>query len=115
MSKAKYYIYRNLHTGGFSVKYRGRVVAHLDKFTAVNATFKVNEKGRQRVIKEKAKNVHAYIVTDAIPIDDCIEGKIGYKEITYNPYTDNSFHFVHDEKSVTNLTLVLGDKGRIYG
>jgi hypothetical protein len=64
MNAAKYYIYRNLHTGGFSIKLRGKVVDRSNSFIANDISFKINEIGRQRVIMERQKNVHAYIVAD---------------------------------------------------
>jgi len=51
--KAKHYIYRNLTRGGFSVKHKGKVIAHCDNILAMGATFRVNEKTRQRVLNEK--------------------------------------------------------------
>jgi len=94
MSAAKYYIYRNLRTGGFSVRYRGRVVNRLFTFSAQGVEFKVNELGRQRVIKEKQKNVHAFVVADKY------KGLINNEyeldklvKITYNPYTDTQFKY----------------------
>lgn len=58
------FCYRNLHTGKISVRaldgeYKGRVIAHADIVQVAGAIFKVSEKGRQRVIKERQKNVHA--------------------------------------------------------
>ena len=93
MSAAKYYIYRNLRTGGFSVRYRGRVIDRLYTFSAIGVEFKVSELGRQRVIKECQKNVHAFVVADkykakkypAIKVDNL-------EQVTYNPYT--AAHFV---------------------
>jgi len=38
---------------------RGLVLAHADKLLLDDAVFKVSEKGRQRVISEQRKNVHA--------------------------------------------------------
>jgi hypothetical protein len=92
MNAAKYYIYRNLHTGGFSVRYRGRVIDRLNIFTAQNVTFKVNESGRQRVVKEGRKNVHAFVVADRYKglINKEYElDKLG--KIKYNPYAANFF------------------------
>ena len=64
---AKYYIYRNLHTKGFSMRYKGKVIQRPFCFRAYNVSFKVNEKGRQRVIKERQKNVHTFIVLNIAP------------------------------------------------
>jgi hypothetical protein len=58
----------------------------------MNVKFKVNETGRQRVIKESQKNVHAFVVADKYKglinseyeLDKCAR-------ITYNPYIDAQF------------------------
>lgn len=59
-------VYRNLHTGTLSMQKRikgkgWRVVGHPHGVLLTNAKFIVNEGGRQRVLREKRKNVHAYI------------------------------------------------------
>lgn len=58
------FVYRNLHRKCWSVKAmegpnKGRVIAHEDYVQLRDATFKVSEAGRQRVLKERRKNVHA--------------------------------------------------------
>ena len=93
--QAKYYCYWNLHKNVFSVKYKGKVVAHLTNFYGKNCEFRVSEKGRQRVLKEQSKNVHAYVVCDQYVEGDVnllrsfrldIEGRV-----RYNPYKGSSF------------------------
>jgi hypothetical protein len=42
--------------------HKGKVIAHVDNIIVANPTFKVSEAGRQRVFKEKRKNVHAGVV-----------------------------------------------------
>ena len=111
MNAAKYYIYRNLRTGGFSVKRRGRVVDRQQSLTAEHITFKVNEIGRQRVIKEKQKNVHAYIVCDKYYLYDRTEvDKL--KIITYNPYKSSSFTV--DSKEIATAEKVICRNGKCY-
>lgn len=68
------FVYYNLHRKTLSVRavdgrYRGLVVAHANSAQIRNARFAVSEAGRQRVIREKAKNVHAGIVGELIGID----------------------------------------------
>jgi hypothetical protein len=79
-------VYRNLHTGLWSVK-QGTVRFHTDDIFLVCATFIVNEKHRQRVIAEKRKNVHAYVQ------GYLFKPEYGHKttEITYNPYKYDKF------------------------
>ncbi len=60
----KVFVYFNLRRKLFSIKalegpMKGRVVAHRHDVLINDATFKVSEAGRQRVIRERCKNVHA--------------------------------------------------------
>ena len=110
MKVAQYYIYFNLHKKCFSVKYKGRVIHHLDNFLATGVTFKVSEKGRQKVIEQKRKNVHAYIVCDILYSFDK-NHNIDYlnelDRIKYNPYKYASF-VDQNENPVYNLPVVYG-------
>lgn len=60
-------VYLNLHKTGFlSVRAaegpdKGRVVGHVSAIELEGCTFRVSEAGRQRVIRERAKNVHATV------------------------------------------------------
>ena len=58
------FIYWNLHKKCFSVKYQGRVIAYANRILAAHVEFRISEAGRQRVLREKRKNVHAYMVCD---------------------------------------------------
>lgn len=85
----KVFIYYNLHKHCWSVQdYRTkRVIEHRETLTLIDCTFKVSEAGRQRVLREKRKNVHAGILgtlTDTIP--DMV-GEVTY----YNPYLQPTF------------------------
>lgn len=53
------FVYRNLANGCWSVKVSGLVALHADTVLLRNAEFVVSEAGRQRVLKERRKNVHA--------------------------------------------------------
>lgn len=67
-----------------------KVVRHCQSITLTDVVFKVSEKGRQRVIKNKRKNVHAYIC------GTIFEGQSNPNEwmdlITYNPYKFKKFY-----------------------
>ncbi len=97
-------IYRNLHKDCWSVqaynkdKKGWRLYAHEYCLKGINAKFLVNEKARQKVIKEKRKNVHAFIWVDEYhTIDvrytenaDTLK-EMGYLRGKYNPYKHDSF------------------------
>ena len=112
MNAAKYYIYRNLRTGGFSVKLRGRVIEHLNGPTVVmDAKFKVNEKGRQQVIREGQKNVHAYVVCDNY--HKCPEYSVDkINKVTYNPYKAPTF--MYEGKPIDKVWTLYFYKGSCY-
>ena len=89
-------VYWNLHRDCYSIQQDGLVVAHADMIDLRSVTFKVNEAGRQRVLKEGRKNVHAFVVGY---LDDkpCRYWDI---KIVYNPYKYDSFRLWTDD-SVT--------------
>lgn len=102
------FVYYNLHRKLWSVKAlegenKGRVIAHAEAVLLADASGKVSEAGRQRVLREKRKNVHAGIVGTLAGLDgeaiqglvDIVHGQRGtYGMITYNPYKYKSFVWV---------------------
>lgn len=118
--KAKYYIYKNLHTGTFSVKYRGKVIAHPTTVNAQGVEYRVSQNGRNRVLREKKKYVHAYVVCDAWQdrSDLYISGvaveflEMNFTEIKYNPYVSDCF-MIEDCEARTSSHAVLHN-GRVY-
>jgi hypothetical protein len=70
----KVYVYYNLHRRCLSVKatqgeHANLVIAHANAVQLGDVRFKVSEAGRQRVLREKAKNVHAGLVGELQGID----------------------------------------------
>jgi hypothetical protein len=54
-------VYWNIHKQCYSLRHRGKVVAHT-KFTELrDVEFIVNQKGRERTIREGKKYVHAFV------------------------------------------------------
>jgi hypothetical protein len=106
-------VYRNLTKDCWSVKSvkTGRVRFHVDCITIVNGQFKVSESGRQRVIREKKKYVHAGVV-----------GEIGYSPITldewtrvrYNPYTTATFVDMDNNPIHEASEIYLTPEGHVY-
>ena len=86
-------VYYNFRRKLFSVqaKVKGKwvVVEHTNKICLRNVTFKVSEAGRQWVLKQKRKNVHAFIIGERFPY---IPKAFVYRdEISYNPYKGPNF------------------------
>jgi hypothetical protein len=112
------FCYFNLHRRCWSIKalegpQKGRVVAHAIRVNISNATFKVSEAGRQRVLLEKRKNVHAGVVgqwdghcnADA-PSGDGVP-------VTYNPYLYSSFVVKATGAAIHQCTDVHLSKGAL--
>lgn len=100
-------VYFNLHKKCWSLKAlnganKGRVVAHIPKEETFQLAagpelpqiqLKVSKAGRERVLREKKKNVHAFVV--GYPIFDlCFRF---YITATYNPYKYESFVDVEEK------------------
>lgn len=101
-SSKKVWVYFNLHKKLFSVRYKGRVIAHLNKVFLANALFKVSEKGRQRVLRESKKNVHAFVV------GNLEEGSLkNGVALTYNPYLFENFVTQIEHKAVQSAKFVM--------
>jgi hypothetical protein len=84
-------VYWNLNKDVFSVRSRerdsyGRVIAHVRQVNLSDVTFVVSEAGRQRVLRNRRKNVHAFMrgtwSSSPVPAD---------VPLSYNPYTGATF------------------------
>lgn len=84
-------VYFNLHKKCFSVQDAStrRVIAHKNEVFLENVTFKVYEKGRQRVLREGKKNVHAFVIGNLVDgLPDLCYSRI---RVIYNPYFCEKF------------------------
>jgi hypothetical protein len=86
-------VYFNLHKKVFSMVQDGLVVLHSEAIKLADVTFKVSEAGRQRVLREQRKNVHAkvygyYQGTEVRSLE-------GFREAYYNPYKTETFVDYH--------------------
>ena len=93
-------VYWNTHKNLWSVRAlagpdKGRVITHLPEVYLEDCTFAVQPAGRERVRREKKKNVHAFVRgTLSGPhrrTAATVQCQVG---ITYNPYMDNHFRVI---------------------
>ena len=113
-------VYRNLHRGNFSIqsyiqeKHGYRVTDRASSAILEDCYFKVYETGRQKVIKEKGKNVHAYVEPMSYKL---IVGGVdvtNLREIYYNPYEFDSFVYKDTLKKVYKANRVLTYDNKLY-
>jgi len=101
-------VYRNLHKGGLSVRQGGKVVAHTEPGEYVElllANMIVSKAGKERVRRERKKNVHAWIKGLLMPG----AGKLYpvRNPLTYNPYKHDSFVNPKTGQKITHAYYVL--------
>lgn len=87
-------VYWNLHRNCFSVRSRrkddrGIVIAHVyDRFVLADVKFVVNQAGRERVLREKRKNVHAFVRGLWVDPRTMLQP---FTSVYYNPYEGPTF------------------------
>ena len=112
----KVQVYFNLHRKLWSIKAleginKNKVIGHAETVSLVDVIPKVSEAGRQRVLKEKSKNVHAGLVGQLLQTDTVLKDFKDFKEITYNPYRYNTFVYKDNLKEYKGSKVAyLADK-----
>ena len=95
-------VYFNLHKHVFSVRQcsTGRVILHTDKVHIRDPQFVVRKSGRERVLREGKKNVHAFVRGEIVHFDDFNPDYLNYSLVSYNPYKFDTFVDVCDTTPV---------------
>jgi hypothetical protein len=106
----KVMVYYNLHKHTFSVRSNNRVVIHADYVKLVDVEFKVRQGGREKVIKDKQKNVHSFVIGTLVdycsyPCKD-MPTEPNNNIVTYNPYKYNSFVMKDTEEPIYQASVV---------
>jgi len=124
-------VYYNLHKKCLSVRDRktGLVVKHTHAIKLVGdgrgyrsgfVHFSVSEKGRQRVLEQQRKNVHAFVRGSVIlnKVKSLEERKSRkpktLRQVTYNPYKYEKFVDVKTGKPIEYAKEVFIDGQRVY-
>jgi len=91
-------VYWNLHRKLWSVRHKGKVIAHVTSVQLENVLWVVQPAGREKVRREQRKTVHAFARGEFVcsstyyPIQAyAIRSPHAWHSVTYNPYMDNSF------------------------
>ena len=93
--KGRVQVYYNLHKKCLSIRHKGKVIEHAQEVTLTDARFHVQQAGRERVLKQKRKNVHAYISGKLKESFWFIQSPkyiwTAKQRVTYNPYKYKNF------------------------
>ena len=85
-------VYWNSRKKLFSIVHKGKVIAHKEVVFLSDCKFVVNPMGREKVLREKRKNVHAYICGTLADSEEPARGDTFEPvNVRYNPYWNCSF------------------------
>lgn len=108
--------YRNLNTGYMSLTQQINkswlLVGHTDNLVIKYPRFYVSERGRQRVLKDKRKNVHAYC--EGILSSPSLPNLPPLKEIHYCPYSQSYFSWKETETPIVEADLIVVIDNRVF-
>ena len=116
----KVMVYYDLHKHTFSIQKNGLVVLHVDYVKLKNVEFRVRVGGKEKVRKEKSKNVHAFVIGTLedfceYPCENIPQEPDG-EVVTYNPYLFDSFVFKKTKEPVffAKTVEMVNSKNKIY-
>lgn len=115
---SRVFVYFNLIKKLWSVRSMEtrRVIGHADTLVLRDGTFRVSEAGRQRVLENRRKNVHAGVVgelqavhaSQVEPLKEA-QGLVNEERISYNPYKAGVFVTAQDRRPVEKADWVVFD------
>ena len=107
-------VYRNLHKKCFSVRHKGKVVMHLqdhEQLALTNVKFVVQPAGRAKVLRERKKNVHAFVrghFEGFLPsLDEELYfqpyHRLDFSTASYNPYQSDKFQVAFEGRDLSPI------------
>lgn len=96
------WVYRNVTANCYSVQQDGLVVMHVSSINLQDCSFIVREGGRQRVLKRKKKNVHAFVKGRMNGWNRYTDDR---QRVSYNPFKNDSF--VCGDKAISKASDVV--------
>lgn len=110
-------VFINPKHGCYSIMQDGRVKASAKQIRLRDAAFLVRESGRQRMLRENRRTIHAYIVGQLIeflhPAAASSLTRLDGRSACYNPYRYSAFVDRETETPLSNAQLVQLDEGGV--
>ncbi|MED3976073.1 hypothetical protein P4639_22005 [Priestia megaterium] len=112
----------NLHQDVFSMqativdgeKRRTLVVAHCNEIILQNVSFVVRKAGRERVLKERQKNIHAFVKGEFMGESTGIIDVSGMREAYYNPFKQDCFTDKETGEKLIGAELAILKDKKVY-
>ena len=116
----KVWVYFNLHKKLFSVKQGNKVIDHTRKIIIKDVEYVVWQSGRQRVLDERKKNVHAFVkgyVVDSLEMPPEVSIPVTYNPYEYHTFTTKDGHHPVKKSEYAVLEAPEGSKPSVtaYG
>ncbi len=106
-------VYWNLHKLCWSIQHKGKVIKHASNVLLSDCNLIVSQKGRERVLMEKRKNVHAFAVGNLVGYN--LDSPPGFNtHITYNPYKFGWFYNKLNGDRVDSAPVVFCDNRNLW-
>jgi len=110
-------VYRNLHKDCFSIRKNGRVVKYIyddDKLHMMDVKFAVQPAGRAKVLRERKKNVHAFVRGIYTAPSESVDA--WQYRATYNPYKMGCFFttFGGNTSPIHSATRATLSRGKVF-
>lgn len=119
-NKKTFKVYRNLHKGNFSIqsykpeKKGYRVTDRCSTMLLVDCKLSVSQYGRNKVLEEKRKNVHAFVKPNSfMELSEQLNVE-NMREIYYNPYKFDSFVYKDTGVKVENVKHIIAQDNKLY-
>lgn len=107
-------VYWNLHRDCWSILHNRKVIGYADSVLLKDVNFIVSENGRQRVIKEKRKNVHAF-AEGFLEKKNIAKPRNLKTKISYNPYKFGWFYKTDTEEKIKMANSVYCGNKKLFG
>jgi len=93
-------VYWNLRKRTWSVRAKDTrlVIDHKDSILLKDAILSVKQGGRERVLRDQQKNVHAFAIGEVVDLDRLIYPY--NSQVIYNPYKHTSFVMADTEEPI---------------
>lgn len=105
----------HLHKQCFSIRLAStrKVAAYTDRIVVSDVRFPVSPYGRLRVLKEKKKNVHAFVLGTYLQEIQNLS-RSNFREAYYNPYQVSGFVDRETSRSIEFADYVICENKRVY-
>lgn len=89
-------------------------MSHPESVVVKDVTLVVNESGRQKVVEQQRKNVHAYVRGKVANPQTMPRNPTEITPLTYDPYTFEQFVDANTKKPIQAATYVLCQPNSVY-